>query len=129
MNKPSIRVVVSGSRSITKLSPIIIHYLDKFMADGVYILIGDAPGVDKLVQSYLASKSYPRVAIFYSKYGLRNNVGNWKAYKISGNYTDRDIVMHNEATCGLVVWDGKSKGSLRNINQLKADNKKVVVIK
>lgn len=124
----NIRVVISGSRSIKSLDARVVWYLDKFMADGVRILIGDAYGVDRLVQAYLASKNYDKVIVFYSSYGLRNNLGNWNTFKVSGDYTKRDEYMHRKATCGLAIWDGKSRGTFRNVSQLQSENKKVIVI-
>lgn len=112
------KVVISGSRSIKSLNAEMKSRLDKIIKLNAKILIGDAYGVDNLVQAYLYWHDYQRVTVYYSR-TLRNNIGNWKTVNVPGGYTKRDIVMHSKADYGLAIWDGKSRGTKRNIEQMK----------
>src|SRR5271170_2059874 len=66
----------------------------------------------------------------------RNNVGGWRVRKISATgtrrgsldfYTEKDRAMTDAATVGLMVWDGKSAGTLLNALRLLNQRKNVVV--
>jgi len=113
-----ISVAISGSHSITNLNPEAIIRINKIIELNYEILIGDAPGVDTLVQSYLNSLDYPNVQVWFAFGELRNNIGNWGTVKVQGNYSFRDKLMHYQADFGLAIWDGKSPGTKRNIKQL-----------
>jgi adenine-specific DNA-methyltransferase len=109
-------VIISGSRSINKLPSAAIESLDKIMALNFDIVIGDASGVDTLVQQYLSSKNYTKVKVYYA-FRVRNNLG-FLTIPVKGNYTDRDIAMCKKADFGLAIWDGKSKGTQANIQRV-----------
>lgn len=60
------KLFVSGSRAM-HLSDKHKELLDKYMAEGVEILVGDCPsGIDREVQEYLRSKLYLNVTVYYS---------------------------------------------------------------
>ena len=54
-------VFIGGSRSITRLNDTIRYTADTIMRQRFAIVIGDANGADKAVQSYLAEKAYRNV--------------------------------------------------------------------
>ncbi len=112
------KVVISGSRSIQSLNAEMKSRIDKIIKLNSEILIGDAYGIDSLVQAYLYKKDYRNVTVWYSRI-LRNNIGNWKTIHIPGGFVKRDIAMHSQAEYGLAIWDGKSRGTKRNIEQMK----------
>jgi hypothetical protein len=99
------------------------------------VVIGDANGADKAVQTYLSAHNYRNVEIFCAGNIARNNVGGWHLRKIAGDrrrgtldfYTEKDRAMTDEATVGLMVWDGKSAGTLLNVLRLLNQQKKVVM--
>jgi adenine-specific DNA-methyltransferase len=114
-------VLISGSRSITELPKSAIESLDKIIDLNFEILIGDACGVDYLVQEYLISKSYEKVKVFYSLFkgnGKPRNSLFENVVGIYGNYTDRDKAMCAIADYGLAIWDGKSRGTMANIERV-----------
>jgi len=113
-----ITVAISGSRSIETLNPEALTRINKIIELNYEILIGDAPGVDLLVQTYLDSLNYDNVQVWYAFNTLRNNVGNWGTVKVQGSYSLRDKLMMSSADFGLAIWDGKSPGTKRNIEQL-----------
>ncbi|HAO12147.1 MAG TPA: hypothetical protein DCQ51_13475 [Planktothrix sp. UBA8407] len=113
-----ISVAISGSRSITNLNPEALTRINNIIKLNYEILIGDAPGVDTLVQSYLHQVNYENVQVWHIGDKPRNNVGNWGTVKVQGNYSLRDKLMMSSADFGLAIWDGKSPGTKRNIQQL-----------
>lgn len=127
-------VFIGGSRAVSRLNAAVRERLDDLIQKGCQILIGDANGADKAVQKYLASRGYPHVTVFCMG-TARNNLGNWELRKIQADssrrgfayYATKDIAMAREAKCGVMLWDGHSKGTLHNILNLIGDNKKVLV--
>lgn len=113
------KVVISGSRSIKSLPPEAIKRINTIINLGADILVGDAPGVDALVQSYLEIRGYPNVTVYFA-YGRPRNYrdSSWNAVRCSGNYSDRDKVMCGAADYGLAIWDGCSRGTLANTKRV-----------
>ncbi len=128
-------VFVAGSRQISRLSTEVRSRLDKIMEKGFQILVGDANGADKAVQRYLADNSYPNVLVHCMRSHCRNNVGNWPTRKVDASrgvggfdyYSLKDRAMAEAAEYGLMLWDGKSKGTVNNVVNLSRDHKPVVV--
>lgn len=120
------RVFIGGSRKISRLNSEIRSRLDGLLANGLDVVIGDANGADKAVQSYLASKGYKNVVLYCSGEECRNNVGEWpirhiqtsSATKDFKHYSEKDKEMAREANYGLFLWDGASKGTLENIRRM-----------
>jgi hypothetical protein len=129
------KVFIGGSRRVSRLSDPILVRLDRIIEQGFPVLIGDANGADKAVQLYLKSKNYSNVEVFCSGRVCRNNIGNWKQRNISSTadnktyafYAAKDQTMADDATIGLMVWDGKSKGTLLNVFRLLKQRKNAIV--
>lgn len=116
------KVFIGGSISIKYLDQPVKEALNALLANGSEILIGDAYGVDSLVQKYCFDKGYKNVTIYTCNYQPRNNLGNFKTQRISAKgvfgrefYTQKDIAMSNDCDCAFMIWDGISKGTLNNI--------------
>lgn len=128
------KVFIGGSRAVSRLNEVIRDRLDDLMKGGCTILIGDANGADKAVQQYFADRHYDHVVVFCMENG-RNNVGQWPTRAIEppngstgfSYYSAKDLVMCQEAGCGLMMWDGKSKGTLQNILKLMGAEKRILV--
>lgn len=129
------KVFIGGSRHASRLSADVKRRLDNIIDKGFPIVVGDAPGADKAVQVYLHSKNYGNVEVFCSEGACRNNVGGWRMRSVPAHtrtrdaqfYSAKDRAMADEATIGLMVWDGKSLGTLLNVFRLLRLGKKVVV--
>jgi hypothetical protein len=129
-------VFISGSISISKLPPSAVKKIDSIINNNFTILIGDAKGVDLQVQKYLYEKNYDNVIVYFVGLESRNNIGNWKTKKIADEnnrkgrelFTLKDIAMAEDADYGLMIWDGKSPGTLNNIKEMKNRNKRFFVI-
>ncbi len=132
--KQVMKIFIGGSRAFSRLNAIIRDRLDDVMKKGCTVLIGDANGGDKAVQQYFADRHYSAV-IVYCMESCRNNVGDWPTRSIeppSGStgfsyYSAKDLVMSQEAGCGLMLWDGKSKGTLQNMLRLIGARKPTLV--
>lgn len=118
-----IRVFIGGSRRIGKMNGEIARRLDNIVEKGHRVVIGDAKGFDRIVQDYLSESRYRNVLVYCTAGACRNNIGNWPIHAVEylgkdrGRefYTAKDDAMLAEADFGFFAWDGKSKGTLRNI--------------
>jgi adenine-specific DNA-methyltransferase len=112
-------VMISGSRSIKDISPG-LESITKIMELEFSIILGDAPGVDKLVQEYLRSQNYPNVKVYYALWsgnGKPRNVTGFETVGVAGSYVDRDKMMCSVCNYGLALWDGASRGTRDNIDR------------
>ncbi len=108
---------------------------ENIIREGFSIFIGDANGVDKAMQKYLAQQGYRNVIVFCTGSECRNNVGGWETRQIKSDrekrdflyYTAKDVVMSEEADYGFMLWDGKSVGTFNNILNLLDKGKHVLV--
>jgi hypothetical protein len=131
------KVFIAGSRRISRLNADVEQRIDRIIDKRLPVVVGDANGADKAVQEYLRSKGYDLVEVFCSGDSCRNNRGKWpvRAVPVPGNgkrkdfsfYATKDRAMANEATVGLMLWDGESVGTLMNVLRLVRNHKKVVV--
>jgi len=129
------KVFIGGSRHVSRLNAEIRDRLDNIVEKGLPVLIGDAAGADKAVQEYLHSKHYLGVTVYCAGRVCRNNVGGWDVRRVpvasrersAEFYGEKDRVMSKMATVGLMIWDGKSAGTLLNVLRLLGLGKKVVL--
>ena len=120
------KVFFGGSRNLGRLNPAIRTRLRNLIESGHTVLIGDANGVDKAVQSFFAGEGYRNVVVYCMDGDCRNNVGNWpiEAVESRGRKKDfayfalNDAKISLEADYGFMVWDGESKGTLNNVLNL-----------
>lgn len=129
-------VFVGGSRKLSRLHKDVRARLDNIISKGFRVLVGDANGADRATQAYLLEKGYENVVVYCTETTCRNNLAGWqvKSIPFAGDkkggfkfYTAKDDAMAEDADFGLMLWDGKSKGTLRNILNLAERSKKTVV--
>jgi hypothetical protein len=128
-------IFVAGSRQLSRLPAEVKVRLDMMVEKGFQILVGDANGADKAVQTYLAAKAYRSVLVHCMERHCRNNVGLWPTREVAAPkgvrgfdfYSLKDRVMADAAEYGLMLWDGKSKGTINNVVNLSRRGKLVVV--
>ena len=88
------KVFISGSISIKTLPQIAKDKLNKIMTQNLSIIIGDANGVDALVQRYLSDVGYKNVLIYHVGNSVRNNIGNWQTVSVPAqNLTGRALLL------------------------------------
>jgi hypothetical protein len=128
-------VFLGGSRRVARLNDNIRSKLDDLIGRGLWIFVGDANGADRALQQYLADRRYERVVVYAVAGSLRNNVGHWKVCLVDPPrgargfelYSVKDKQMANDASYGLMLWDGRSRGTLENVRNLLAQGKPVAV--
>lgn len=128
-------VFLSGSRHLHRLNDSIRLRIQNILKQNFNIVIGDANGADKAMQSYIYDCNYTNVFVFFAGDTYRNNIGLWETKqiipktKITGKalYTERDKAMAKQADFGFALWDGKSEGTINNILELLKQNKKSVL--
>lgn len=109
----SMKVLIAGSRSIKNFD------LSKYIPENTTLIIsGGAEGVDTIAENYADSHSISKLIVRpdYKKYG--------RCAPIKRNEFMVDI-----ANMIIVIWDGKSKGSLYTINYAEKKNKDRIIIK
>lgn len=128
-------VFIGGSRKISRLNNEVKVRIDSICEQNLTVCVGDANGVDKAVQSYLAQRRYRDVIVYCSNHKFRNNIGNWEIHPVLTDakpgtrhfYEAKDSAMAQDASYGFMIWDGRSKGTLNNVFTLLKDKKSVLV--
>lgn len=119
-------VFIGGSRHISRLPAEVRQRLDNVIHSGHRVVVGDANGADKAVQKHLQEAAYDKVTVFCSGDTFRNNLGHWQTHKVAVPdhrtgyqfYAAKDREMAREADFGLMIWDGKSPGTVLNVLRL-----------
>ena len=111
-------VFITGSRSISKLNDEAIKSLNRIMAQGFRVVIGDSYGVDIAVQKYFKTKGYTKVTVYHVQLKPRNNAGFPTKYVPSPNQTHKNTEMAKLADYGLAIWDGHSRGTADSITKM-----------
>lgn len=115
------KVFLGGSIRLNGLPSQVKQLIAAEVARGSSFAVGDAAGIDLAFQQFLKGQSVKAITVFHSD-KLRNNIGNWPTefvhsdLKSSGKdkFTVKDRKMAELADCGIMVWDGKSAGTLAN---------------
>jgi len=125
------KVFIGGSRNIKELDEEINQVLFGELNSNAEILVGDADGVDTLIQQFCKNNNYDKVSVYASNGKARNNVGKFNVKNIVVDkdtyskqfFVKKDIAMTDDADYGIVIWDGKSKGSLDQLYRMVKQNK------
>ena len=129
------KIFIAGPRAISKLNSKVTKRIDNIIENNFTILVGDANGIDKAIQKYCEEKNYKNVIVYAAGQGIRNNVGNWKTVNVHTEkglkgfdfYKIKDEQMAKDADYGLMIWNGKSRGTFNNIVNLVKNKKKVLL--
>lgn len=127
-------VFIGGSRHLSRLPPEVKKRLENVIANRHHVVIGDANGADKAVQKHLHGAAYENVTVFCSG-EPRNNLGLWPVRKVISPqhargfqfHAAKDREMAREADFGLMIWDGKSPGTVLNVLRLVRAGKSTVL--
>ena len=128
-------VFFGGSRKLGRLNPAIRTRLRNLITNKHTVLIGDANGVDKAVQTFFAENGYKNVIVYCMDAECINNVGGWQLKCINSGgkkkdfsyYAMKDAQMSLDADYGFMIWDGESKGTLNNVLNLVQQGKSALV--
>lgn len=131
------KVFISGSIEIQNLPQEVCIRLKNIMVKNMQVLVGDASGVDLLVQKFFADYDYNDVTV----YSIYQNPRNFYSTKFKTKFVDvaddvkkererqqfKDKQMSIDSNYSLIIWDSVSKGSFSNIIRALELGKKVVV--
>jgi len=131
------KVFISGSISIKKLPQEVKNSINKIIEQNFEILIGDAKGLDSLVQDYCSSLNYKNVTIYsiylFPRYKA-SDIFKVKYIEVQNNIKrererqrEKDKAMTFDSEFTFTIWDSKSKGSYENILRAFDNNKKIKV--
>jgi len=129
------RVFLGGSRKVSRLNAGIRTRLEDIVRRDLQVLIGDANGADKAMQRQLADWGYQNVLVYFVGSRPRNNEGSWATRQVTTPpgvrgfdfYSVKDRAMAESSECGLMLWDGESRGTLANVRTLAEGGKPVAV--
>lgn len=130
-------IFIGGSRHVSRLPPEVKKRLDNVINSGHRVIVGDANGADKAIQKHFLEKHYDKVTVFCSGAKPRNNLGTWHTRRVDAPknakgfhfYAAKDREMAREADFGLMIWDGKSPGTILNVLRLTLAGKIAVLFK
>lgn len=130
------KVFISGSISIKTLPSCVKESIKKVISQNMEILIGDAGGIDSIVQHFCKSQGYYNVTV-YSIYPVpRYIIDGFKSSfillkteskKERERQAEKDKAMTLDSDFSLIIWDGKSKGSYRNALRAIENHKKTKI--
>lgn len=130
------KVFISGSISIKILPNCIKDSIRKIKDKNIEILVGDADGIDMIIQKYCKMIDYYSVTVYsiYSSPRFKINEFGSKFIKIKNDskkererQKEKDEAMTMDSDYSLVIWDGMSKGSYSNILRAIEYGKKIKV--
>lgn len=129
------KVFIAGPRAVLNLNDSIKERLLNIYNNNYTVLVGDANGVDRLIQSFYFDLKYKNVIVYASGNKVRNNLGNWNVEQIPVDskikgfdfYAQKDIAMSESSDYGFMIWNGKSKGTLNNMMNLLSNKKNILV--
>lgn len=131
------KVFISGSISIKKLPAGVLASLKRIQENNMTVLVGDADGIDKKIQDYFKKNNYENICV-YSIYSSPRNLSSQTFQIKTINVKDdirkererqtfKDEAMTIDSDYSLIIWDGKSKGSYKNIIRALELNKKIKI--
>jgi hypothetical protein len=117
-----VTVLISGSRSVKALPAQAVASLERIVAQGLHVAIGDCPwGVDRLVQNWLAGAGHMNVTVYHRRDEAPRYLAStlfFECEAYGNSYTERDWHMCSLADFGLAIWDGSSPGTRSNIHRV-----------
>ena len=119
------KVFINGSISIKELPQEVKNSIDKIIQQKFEILVGDASGIDTLVQEYCLLLNYYNVTVYsisvFPRYKASEHFRT-KYIEVSNSIKkererqqEKDKAMTTDSKFTFTIWDGKSKGSYDNI--------------
>lgn len=75
-------VFVAGSRKLGRLNEQVKERQGNVIAGSYQVLVGDANGADKAVQTFLQERGYHNVIVYCSGEKCRINLGSWPTYNV-----------------------------------------------
>ncbi len=130
------KIFLSGSKTIRILPEKLTALLDTYCQQNCEFLIGDCLGADNLMQEYLAEKGYTNVTIYVSGGSVRFHAGQFSLRHIAVSdgitgfafYRQKDIAMAQDCDAAVMLWNGKTRGTRCNIEEMQRMKKPYTVV-
>lgn len=130
------KIFLSGSKTATALPEKLTAMLDTYCQQNCEFLIGDCFGADRLMQEYLSAKGYQNVTVYISGAHTRHCTARYPVRQINVPesiagfefYRQKDIAMAKDCDAAVMLWDGKTRGTRCNIEDMQRLNKPYTVI-
>lgn len=100
--------------------------IDEAMESGMKIIVGEAPGANRLYQDYLKASGYRNVVVGHAV-RLRYNAGNWRDVQYGKNLKERERKMIEDCDSAVVIWMNKSGVIAEDLELLKRMRKPTYV--
>lgn len=81
--------------------------IEKAIERGMTIIVGEAPGANRLYQDYLKARGYRDVVVGHAVRS-RYNAGNWKDVKYGRDLKERERKMIEDCDSAVVIWMNNS---------------------
>jgi len=122
------RLLLTGSSAFKnrKLPVEVKQSIDKAVERGMTIIVGEAPGANRLYQDYLKKKGYRNVIVGHAV-RLRYNAGNWIDVKYGRDLKEREKKMIEDCDSAVVIWMNNSSVIANNLEMLKRSGKPTFV--
>lgn len=122
------KLLLMGSKAFRKkkLPDSIAGLLDKAITRRMKIVVGEAPGANRLFQDYLAVKKCKQVVVGHAK-SMRYNAGNWKTKQYGEKVSEREKSMIAECDSAIIIWADHSGVIAENLEILKRAGKPTYV--
>lgn len=131
------KIFISGSISIKSLPTKVKESLLKIINNDFKILVGDANGIDTLVQNFCINNNFFNLSIYYvdeeprniesRSFSIKKIKVDEEIKKVRERQTFKDEAMAKDCDYAFVIWDGKSSGSYNNIKNCLKLNKPVKI--
>lgn len=129
------KIFIAGPIAIKKLDDDVEMKLLDIFKKKHQILVGDAKGVDVLIQNFYKKLDYKNVTVYVSGRKMRNNIFNWDTKFIDVDkglsgfdfYSQKDKAMAYDSDYGFMIWNGKSRGTLNNMINLISERKSILL--
>lgn len=129
-------VFISGSIALKRIPEPVKDSIKKIIKNEFHILVGNAHGVDTMIQDYCKELNYFNVTVYTISSPPRYKISGFKKKLIipkSNSKKERELQqekdssMTHDSEFSFIVWDGKSKGSYGNIIRAIDENKKIKI--
>jgi len=119
-NSETKKLLLMGSSAFkAKELPIEVkERMDKAIARGMKIIVGEAPVANRIYQDYLKVKGYRNVVVGHA-IRLRYNAGNWKDVQYGKKLKERERNMIEDCDSAIVIWMNNSSVIAKNLELLK----------
>jgi len=92
--------------------------MDQAIEGGMTIIVGEAPGANRLYQDYLKVKGHRNVVVGHAV-RLRYNAGNWKDVQYGKDLKERERKMIEDCDSAVVIWMNNSSVIANDLEILK----------